>query len=1465
MHPHFPVLAAALLLPVACTAQPSLTVTNRGLECFKPVIEVAAPPDNVTALRAPTGLLSPVQSVGEGRALVLVPALLGPAETVTLRADDAPPPPTDLVVATTDETITVRNAFLGVVFPREGNGGLPVAVEYPISGHVEHDFQWRDRLYDRERGYFFLRDDAEATASVVEEGPLQVTVETRGRFVQGDEAPGNNSAVYRWTFRAHSPLIEFAAHVAREDDFRWPELHILQVSRRDDRLRNWAGESDELQSGPLLDDATGRSFSRWGALDDGENAVGLAWDGRNVSMYDGRSTYVHYLQFVAPFADAAFDLTGRLYFGPALSAERYREEIMQRPEVEASWAVPAAPDRDYPADVHTLADDTLALAFDRETFGCLRIRDVQRDHDFLRPPGLAPTTWGINLRGPEGETLTVDSTAQATRSHEPAADGRALSLRWSGIAVGDEQDALDVTVRVELPAGADRAYWWIEVENRSEAWSIMEVDFPKLANISEPRHASLAVARGNWGNLYEEFTEQRGRYPSANWPMQFVSLHEDGTGLYLGYEDPGAWPKHMLCRAGQEFHYRTPAENATIAGNDFRSPGPFAVGVAGPSWWDAAKMYRQWALQQQWTSEGPLVTRESTPEAVKDLGLWFIGGGAGEQIVANMRRAAEFFGVPIGLHWYTWHRHAFDTHYPEYFPAKPDFKPAVDALVPEGMLIMPYINARIVDKSVEAYEQYIPYAAKRPDGDTYTEVYGNQVPQAPMCAGTEFWQDTIADICETLIGEYGVNAIYLDQIAAAFTALCYDPTHGHPLGGGSWWVDGYREMLRKIQHAAKRDGRDVVITTENNAEPYMDGVDCFLVWNPRYPEEIPMMNAVYSGYTIYFGSNARCEPGLQPYAMIQGREFIWGSQLGWMGFADAGPTERGNYLREVVRLRHAALKYVIYGELLGELEPVNEVGTVTGSWHNWRGEPYDATLPAVMSTVWRGSDDTLGVFIVNVSDRHKTFSYALDADRFGPPGGEGDCLLLTDIRKEGRVPCGFSASTDLRRTEYLAPWEARVVEVRRAPSAEAVEVAADVRESAHARRFRVEAWAAEAGVEWEVTTPPGEAAERDRTFARVRVRPGETTPSVYVDLGERGRSIALLTPDPDTPGWQRVVLPIAIPPDLRPGDVLRAEVKVDFGEGRELEVPFEVRVVRALEVALTPPAGGLRAGEPVAFTLTLTNNREGPAPPGSRVLIDAPAEWDVWPGRTLTFGALEAKQQARRLVRVRLPREAETGPAAVRAYVLQAEDRHILDVAEPRAEIPAARLTPTIDGDLGEWAALEAIELGPAHAGNIPDYGGPDDLSARAWLAYDDDCLYFAADVTDDVHSQENRHAAMWQGDAIQLAFRPGNPPRAPTYEGVIEFGLALTPAGPELWRWMPAEGVVTEGSVVVLREGNRTRYEAAIPWSAIAGIRPFSGAVAAFSMTVNECDGEGFRGWLELTPGICGGKDASQFARLVF
>jgi len=53
----------------------------------------------------------------------------------------------------------------------------------------------------------------------------------------------------------------------------------------------------------------------------------------------------------------------------------------------------------------------------------------------------------------------------------------------------------------------------------------------------------------------------------------------------------------------------------------------------------------------------------------------------------------QYYGVPMGSHWYLWHHNLFDVDYPCYFPARPGFSERVKELVEAGMVVMPYINA----------------------------------------------------------------------------------------------------------------------------------------------------------------------------------------------------------------------------------------------------------------------------------------------------------------------------------------------------------------------------------------------------------------------------------------------------------------------------------------------------------------------------------------------------------------------------------------------------------------------------------------------------------------------------------------------------------------------------------------------------------------------------------------------------
>ena len=85
-------------------------------------------------------------------------------------------------------------------------------------------------------------------------------------------------------------------------------------------------------------------------------------------------------------------------------------------------------------------------------------------------------------------------------------------------------------------------------------------------------------------------------------------------------------------------------------------------------------------------------------------------------------------------------------------------------------------------------------------GEPYIEDYGNGVRNAVMNPVTQIWQKKIKEIVLRLQKESGTSGVYLDQISAASPKLCMDKSHGHPVGGGSWWLDqGYYKLLSAIR------------------------------------------------------------------------------------------------------------------------------------------------------------------------------------------------------------------------------------------------------------------------------------------------------------------------------------------------------------------------------------------------------------------------------------------------------------------------------------------------------------------------------------------------------------------------------------------------------------------------------------------------------------------------------------------
>lgn len=191
------------------------------------------------------------------------------------------------------------------------------------------------------------------------------------------------------------------------------------------------------------------------------------------------------------------------------------------------------------------------------------------------------------------------------------------------------------------------------------------------------------------------------------------------------------------------------------------------------------------------------------------------------------------------------------------------------------------------------------------------------------------------------------------------------------------------------------------------------------------------------------------------------------------------------------------------------------------------------------------------------------------------------------------------------------------------------------------------------------------------------------------------------------------------------------------------------------------------------------------------------------------------------------------------------------------APVLEAENSITIDGIIDEWAGYTEVRLPEADAQILlSGWGGPADVSASVYLAYDMDNFYWAAKVTDNMHTPVS-DSTMWRGDSIQFAFSPGG-----TYGP--EYGINYMDGQAHVWQF--SEGGALQGADGIIaaatQSGQDIFYEVRMPWTTISDAMPGNGELP-FTLLINDNDGAGRRGWMEWTPGIGKAKSPADHAVL--
>jgi hypothetical protein len=638
----------------------------------------------------------------------------------------------------------------------------------------------------------------------------------------------------------------------------------------------------------------------------------------------------------------------------------------------------------------------LNLGFDPKTLALRRLACGPRVWLENGPAG-APL-WQLFVTDVWGQSETLDGATAKTVAARMV--GATLRLDWRGVR-NPKSKAGPFDVRVTVApsaAGPTLTAWRLSVKNRSTTHTLWHVTFPRLAGLTPGKNA--ATDRVFWPEVWgmqatgwDAMTFVSGACGEhGKHSAQFMGFTRANRSLYLGAHDAGQWPKRMTFDPGKAaaknrravLSFQANPEGMTLAGNSYEQAYDIVVGEVKGDWYDVSRTYAAWAREQSWVSCPP-ARADHGPRENREIIAWAqasINPFPNDRVVTvNGKPAAEWvrdtialrrkLGVRLGVHMYCWHQTPFDTNYPDYFPAKTGFKELVAEFQRADVLVMPYINGRLWDHNAPSYgaeaeRHAVKCSAQRvnpPQVFAWPEAYGNGQLLVTMCMHTEFWRRKVVELCRRIVEELGCGGVYLDQLGCSGSRTCIDPHHGHPLGGGDFWLAGYRKLMTAIREAI---GPGPLLTTENNWEACVADFDALLdVGNWTHENNLPIFPAVFWGRGAIYGGvengGAFAGDGAD-FVQRMGMRFVWGGQMGWGGTDLLLKKENRallDYFTSLCRLRSEYARFFCRGEFLRPPEV-------------WLADGTPCANPLkgpVLASRWSDPDapEKAAVFLVNVT------------------------------------------------------------------------------------------------------------------------------------------------------------------------------------------------------------------------------------------------------------------------------------------------------------------------------------------------------------------------------------------------------------------------------------------------------------------------------------------------------------------
>lgn len=539
-------------------------------------------------------------------------------------------------------------------------------------------------------------------------------------------------------------------------------------------------------------------------------------------------------------------------------------------------------------------------------------------------------------------TLTARAVASDEKITVKSTEGWADSAVTAGkdsttIILSGNKKLPYVTVTVTAVCEHNRITWTMSLTSVNSEYALFECDYPVLS--FDTGANTVFFSPYGCGEVYPSNAKEYHsveNYPSYGVSMQYFAFYNDKTkrGIYYGLHDPA--PAYKKFSYQKEAHEKVvslkailPMTSIDVGCNSQSLSGRAVWELYDGDWYEAALLYRTWMEKEaNWMPAMKDGKRIDTPDWFRKMNHWWrVLVTDDESFVDDIIRANKDIGVDTAIHLYYAYQIPYDNDYPHYFPMKENALSGIKRLKEAGIKVMPYINGRLWDTRDRGLEDWQwskiakPFCTKDRNGVPFIETYnskeedGSKVELSIMCPSSAVWQEKVQELVNKLLNEVGVDAVYIDQIAAASPYPCEDRTHSHLPGGGTWWFESYNNLM---DHVSRVMPDSAAISSECTGEPYMKHIQGYLSWLWIRDHQVPAFPVIYADYVTlfsrYFGGIPDDDAIGQK--ILTAQSLTYGEQMGWSQIAPYETFKYKDFYKTCVRTRAAISEYFYDGRML---------------------------------------------------------------------------------------------------------------------------------------------------------------------------------------------------------------------------------------------------------------------------------------------------------------------------------------------------------------------------------------------------------------------------------------------------------------------------------------------------------------------------------------------------------------------